>query len=137
MRFNIAAGLLDGIKACESWRAEIQVLAQPPNSPKPVICDLVDYICPNPAYFVPDPNFPKDASIRFVDFKGIEKEKDLVRYLVKQAAQGGTDLSVTQSYSNEYKNQPHDHKDVRYVMEPCMISIKYILVCIYVVVVSY
>jgi len=118
MRFNIAANLLDGIKSCETWRAEIKVNAQPPNSPGPVICDLVDYICPNPALFVPDPEYPKDASIRFTDFKGLEKEKDLVKYLVKQALQAGTDLSVTQGYSNEYKTEQCAQKDVRYVVAP-------------------
>lgn len=132
MRFNIATSLLEGIKGCETWRAEIMVHAQPPNGHQPVMCDLVDYICPNPAFFVPDPNYPKDAFIRFVE---TEKEKDLIRYLIKQALQGGTDLSVSQSYNNEYKNQLDDHKNIPYEIAPRFISPKYIL--IYIVVVSY
>lgn len=131
MRFNIAAGLIEGIKACETWQPEIEVHAQLPNNPRPVLCNLVEYICPNPINFFPDPNYPKDSSIRFIDFKGVEKEKDLERYLVEQALQGGTDLSIAQSYNNQYKTLPENPKDVRYVVVSRIIpAVKYILATI-------
>ena len=118
MRFNIAANLIDGIKTCETWKPVIKVNAQPPNSPNSIICDLVKYIRPNISLFVPDPIFPNNASLRFVDFQGLDQGTVLVKYLSDKAKEGDTNLTVSHSSNNEYKHLPHHQKDVRYVIAP-------------------
>ena len=105
MLFNIASNLLDRVEAEESWRPTIMVNAQLPWSPNPCLVDMVDYISTQNISIIPDPSFPKGASLRFAEFnRGIDDEGNIKKYLVKQASYGGTDLSITQSYVNEYNH---------------------------------
>ena len=102
MLFNIASDILNVIERNKCWVPRIDIQAMPANG-SPGLHNLTDYMCPK--IFIPDPTFPKNASLRILGYTGHAAEEDVKKYVVSQALLGGSNLSCSQSYSNEYRKK--------------------------------
>jgi hypothetical protein len=90
MRLDLAQRILDTIENSKSWKA--QILVEGTTFYGSSTLNLVDYLVPTLAW---DDSFPKDTSLRFDNFKGIDSKEDLVRYIKEKAREGGTVLCHT------------------------------------------
>ena len=87
----MAKSILEQVTQCETWTPEIKVCVEPERGTVGEY-NLSDYICAE--LHIPDPSFPHEA-FRCNGFQGKEAEKNIKRYIVQQALEGGSSLKAT------------------------------------------